>query len=492
MQSFPMFIRTTGRRVIIAGGGEQAAQKARLMLKTDATLILLAPGLDPELSALVASGRATQDTSAVTPDSFGNAALVFIATGCPGLDAALHMLAKAGGAQVNVVDQPALCDMTTPSLVDRDPVVVAIGTEGTAPVLARQIKTQVEQMLDPRLGAFAALAGRLRGAVASGIPKQDRRAFWGWAFTGTPWQMHKTGQERAAADLVKQTIANRTLPPVQGHIALVGAGPGARDLLTLRAVQRLQEADVIFYDRLVDPEVLELARRDAERIYVGKVVGAHAWPQDRICALIVAEAQRGRRVVRLKSGDPGIFGRATEELEAARAAGIATEIVPGVTAASAAAAVMGQSLTARGQTDTLVLTTGRHGDDATVAHWADHAVPGTTLVFYMGVASADRIGRMLADKGLPADTSITVAADVSKVDQHILTTAIDTLAQDVRDSGITGNALFLIRIPFQPAADQPDRSGSRVASVGPLRSSQGRPMQHLQQRSLQGQSPGQP
>ena len=449
MHSFPMFIRTTGRRVVIAGGGEQAAQKARLMLKTDAELVLLAPELDAELADLVATGRARQDGGRITPDSFADAALVFIATGCPGLDAALHALAKAGGAQVNVVDQPALCDMTTPSLVDRDPVVVAIGTEGTAPVLARQIKTQVEQMLDPTLGSFAALAGRLRGAVATGIARKDRRAFWHWAFAEAPWQMHRSGQARAAADLLKQTIRNRAVPEAQGHIALVGAGPGARDLLTLRAVQRLQEADVIFYDRLVDPDVLELARRDAERIYVGKVVGAHAWPQDRICALIVAEAAKGRRVVRLKSGDPGIFGRATEELDAARAAGIAVEIVPGVTAASAAAAIMGQSLTERGRTDTLVLTTGRHCDDDAAETWADHAVPGTTLVFYMCVGAAPRIERALLAKGIAGDAAVTIAADMSKDGQRVLHTTLDQLAQGVSDSAITGNALFIMRLPLR-------------------------------------------
>lgn len=447
MQSFPMFIRTTGRRVVIAGGGEQAAQKARLMLKTDAALVLLAPKLDAELSDLVATGWATQVTDAITPASFDNAALVFIATGCPGVDAALHALAKAGGAQVNVVDQPALCDMTTPSVVDRDPVVVAIGTEGTAPVLARQIKTQVEQMLDPALGPFVALAGRLREAVAANIPKPDRRNFWRWVFAEQPWQMHRSGQQRAAADLLKQTIATRDVPQAQGHIALVGAGPGARDLLTLRAVQRLQEADVIFYDRLVDPEVLELARRDAERVYVGKIVGAHAWPQTRICSLIVAEATKGRRVVRLKSGDPGIFGRATEELDAARAAGVAVEIVPGVTAASAASAVLGQSLTVRGQTDTLVLTTGQHCDGDAAETCADHALPGTTLVFYMGVGAAPKIGQSLLKKGLCVNTPVTIAADVSKRDQRVLTTTIADLAHEISRNSIVGNALFIIRIP---------------------------------------------
>ncbi|MEH6655825.1 siroheme synthase CysG [Loktanella salsilacus] len=451
MHSFPMFIRTTNRRIVIAGGGEQAAQKARLMLKTDGQLVLLAQDLDPELADLVATGRALHDPSPITPASFADAAMVFIGTGCPGMDAALHMLAKAGGAQVNVVDQPSLCDITTPSLVDRDPVVVAIGTEGTAPVLARQIKTQVEQMLDPRLGSFAALAGRLRGAVAAQIPRSDRRAFWRWAFGDTPWQMHKTGQERAAADLLKQTIHTRALPASTGHIALVGAGPGARDLLTLRAVERLQEADVIFYDRLVDPEVLELARRDAERVFVGKVVGAHAWPQDRISALIVAEAAKGRRVVRLKSGDPSIFGRAAEELDAARAQNIPVEIVPGVTAASAAAAFLGQSLTQRGQTDTLVLTTGQHCDDQAPENWAAHAVPGTTLVFYMGVGAAPRISASLHQHGLNPGSAVTIAADVSKASQQIVQTTLADLPAALQRAAITGNALVMLRIPLDAA-----------------------------------------
>ncbi|WP_306455371.1 siroheme synthase CysG [Jannaschia donghaensis] len=442
-----MFIRTTDRRVVIAGGGEQAAQKARLILKTDARLTLVAEDLDAELADLVRSGRACQESGPITARSFADAAMTFIATGCPGVDACLHALAKAGGAAVNVVDQPALCDMTTPSIVDRDPVVVAIGTEGTAPVLARQIKTQMERLLDPRLGSFAALAGRLRGAVAAQVPRADRRAFWRWAFGETPWQLHKTGSERAAADLLKQTIAGREMPAQTGHIALVGAGPGARDLLTLRAVERLQEADVIFYDRLVDPDVLELARRDAERVFVGKVVGAHAWPQDRICALIVAEASKGRRVVRLKSGDPCIFGRATEELDAARAAGIDVEIVPGVTAASAGAAFMGRSLTQRGQTGALVLATGTHCDASDSPDWARYALPGTTLVFYMGVGTAAEIGEAIRASGLPDRTEVTIAANISRKEQIVVETSLAHFAVELERRNISGNALIMLTIP---------------------------------------------
>ena len=448
MQSFPMFIRTTGRRVVIAGGGELAAQKARLMLKTDAELVLLAPDLDDELAALVAKGRATHDPGPITPASFAGAALVFIGTGCPGIDASLHALAKVAGALVNVVDQPNLCDATTPSIVDRDPVVVAIGTEGTAPVLARRIKTQVEEMLDPTLGSYAALAGRLRPGVAAQIPRDKRRAFWDWAFNAAPWALHKRGAAREAAQVLKAAIAAHGISDApEGRITLVGAGPGARDLLTLRAVERLQEADVIFYDRLVDPDLLELARRDAERVFVGKVVGAHAWPQDRINALIVAEALRGKRVVRLKSGDPGIFGRATEEMAAARAAGIPVEVVPGVTAATAAAAGLGLSLTERGVSDTLVFATGAARDGDALPDWARHALPGTTLAFYMGVRSGAAIRGNLLAAGVAAETPVRIVTDASMPQSTTCSTTLADLPQTLADRGVRGSAIILLTVP---------------------------------------------
>ncbi|MEM7487514.1 MAG: siroheme synthase CysG [Pseudomonadota bacterium] len=453
MKSFPMFIRTTDRTVVVAGGGEQAAQKARLILKTDARLRLVAPRIDAELRGMVAQGRAVHDDGPVTPGTFRDTALTFVATGCPGADAALHMLATEGGALVNVVDRPDLCDATTPSIVDRDPVVVAIGTEGTAPVLARSIKTEVETLLPPRLGGLAALAGRLRGAVADRVPGPRRRAVWAWAFRGRPAQLHRAGAEAEAATMLKAAIHAGRAPDGAGagHIALVGAGPGARDLLTMRAVERLQEADVIFYDRLVDPDVLELARRDAERVFVGKEVGACAWPQDRICALIVAEARKGRRVVRLKSGDPSIFGRATEEMDAARAADIPVEIVPGITAASAAAAALGRSLTARGETDTLILSTGtcRPGDGS--PDWAGHVRPGTTLAIYMGARSAGRISSELLAHGAPPDTAVTVAVDISAPSERLLTTDLAGLPDVLASQSVTGKAMILVHFPKSAA-----------------------------------------
>lgn len=446
MKSFPMFILTTDRRVVIVGGGEQAAQKARLILKTDAQIVLAAPALEPELADVVRSGRAIWHKGRVSPALFEGAAMGFIATGCPGLDASLHALAHVAACPVNVVDQPALCDLTTPSLVDRDPIVVAIGTEGTAPVLARQIKTKVEEVLPPTLGGMAALAGRLRGAVTQQVPRSKRRAFWRWVFADAPRSTWVRGAEREAASLIKGAIAAGGAPETAttGSIALIGAGPGARDLLTLRAVARLQEADVVFYDRLVETEVLELARRDAERVYVGKVVGACAWPQDRINALLVAEAGKGRRVVRLKSGDPGIFGRAGEEIAAARAAGITVEVVPGVTSACAVAASAGVSLTERGVSDTLVLATGTDAQGKALPDSVRLTSPGTSTAFYMASRQAPQIEAALLARGMPPDTPFHLAVDVSKPTERMIEGSVSDLAATVAAEQITGCAIIMV------------------------------------------------
>lgn len=457
MKSFPMFIRTSGRRVVIVGDGEQAAQKARLLLKTDAAITLAAAQPEPELMDLIARDRIAWYRGPVSPALFQGAAMGFIATGCPGLDAAVHALAQDARCPVNVVDQPDLCDLTTPSLVDRDPVVVAIGTEGTAPVLARQIKTKIEETLPPNLGGLAALAGRLRSAVAHQVPRAKRRAFWAWVFSGAPRGLWTRGAERHAAQKIKAAMCEGGAPETArtGSVTLVGAGPGARDLITLRGVSRLQEADVIFYDRLVDPEVLELARRDAERVYVGKTVGASAWPQEQINALVVSEARKGRQVVRLKSGDPGIFGRAGEEIAAAEAAGVHVEIVPGVTAACAAAASARISLTHRGLTDTLVLATvtGAHGGG--LPESVRLTGPGTTTAFYMATRQSRTLETELMARGLPAEAPVTLVVDASKPDERLLTTELQNLCTTIAREKVSGCAIILVSWPKDVAVTSP-------------------------------------
>ena len=451
MKTFPMFLMMRDRRVVILGGGEQAAQKCRLILKTEAAITVHAPELDPELAELAAAGRIAHDEGPIGPGSFEPGGLVFCATGCPASDAALHALARAAGAVVNVVDRPDLCDAYTPSIVDRDPVVVAIGTEGTAPVLGRQIKTEIEQMLEPRLGDLAALAGRLRG-LAERLAPRARRDLWRWVFSGAPRALHARGAEREAAQLVKDaTTTGDWNEAPQPQVSLVGAGPGSADLITLRGVRRLQEADVIFYDRLADPALLELARRDAERVYVGKRPGCHAWPQDRISGTLVAAARQGQRVVRLKCGDPGIFARGAEEACALDAAGIPYEIVPGVTSASAAAAATGGFLTERGRTDTLTLTTGTHAEGGLAPGWIDRLAPGTTLAVYMGVGQLESIEDGLAAAGLSEAVELEIVSRAGTPDMRRLSHPVAGAARAARDTGIEAPAIIFLRRPFAPA-----------------------------------------
>lgn len=464
MQTFPMFLRMAGRRVVILGGGEQAAQKARLILKTEAEILVVARALDPELAALATSGRIRHAT-ALGPDTFANAALAFVATGDPDADARLGALARSAGVLTNVVDAPELCDAFTPSIVDRDPLVVAIGTEGAAPVLARQVKTAVETMLEPRLGDFVALAGRLRAEVAARIAPKRRRAFWAWAFAGTPRQAHARGAEREAARLLKAAIVTGAAGASTGSVALVGAGPGARDLITLRGVQRLQEADVIFYDRLVDPDLLELARRDAERVYVGKAPGSHGWPQDRINGVLVAAARQGKRVVRLKCGDPGIFARGAEEAAACDAAGIQCEIVPGVTAASAAAAAIGGFLTERGAYDSLVLTTGASRPGDPDPDWASLARPGTTIAVYMGVAAAPRLCEGLLRGGAQPSSRVEIISKAGTPQVRSWTTTLDALATVVVAERVPSPAILVVRLPSTEACIAEGSSRGRIKAL---------------------------
>ncbi|MDR6264358.1 NAD(P)-dependent oxidoreductase [Roseobacter sp. N2S] len=336
MKTFPMFLQMQGRRVVIVGGGEQAAQKCRLILKTQAVITVLAPALEPELADLHKQGRIDWQTGAIAAADFQNTALVFIATGCPGADAALHGIAQAAGALVNVVDQPDLCDAITPSIVDRSPVVVAIGTEGTAPVLARQIKTRMEELLEPRLGDLATIAGRMRDRAAARLAPRERRDLWRWVFNGPVRRAHGTGAERQAAMMIKQAIDTARFGQTDGgsgSVVLIGAGSRDTDLMTLRAVQRLQEADVIYYDRLVAPEILELARRDAERVLLGGAVAGQHWPTDKTTGVLIAAARQGLRVVYLYSADHAADHGVLAGVKALKTAQIAYEIVPCVTPA---------------------------------------------------------------------------------------------------------------------------------------------------------------
>jgi uroporphyrin-III C-methyltransferase/precorrin-2 dehydrogenase/sirohydrochlorin ferrochelatase len=320
---FPLFVRMADRTVVIAGGGEQAAQKLRLIGRTCARIVIMAPQLDAELTKAVREGRASHAPYVLDSGTLAGAQVAFIATGCPGADAAVAALAQAAGALVNVVDRPAMCEAITPAIVDRDPLVVAIGTEGAAPVLARRVKTALEAMLPPDLGGLTAWAACLRPRVAQRVAPSGRRAFWAWFWSGPVERLWRADDRRGAQAAVEAALSEG-LPPTGDAVAVIAA-PAAPDLMTLRAVQRLQEADLVLHDAAVDPRVLELARRDAERVALAPADGPRA----------AAEAARdGGRVVRLLTANAmASDGPAT--VAALRAAGLEVEIVPGVTAAYA-------------------------------------------------------------------------------------------------------------------------------------------------------------
>ena len=443
LEVFPAFHKVAGRRVVIVGTGDAAAAKLRLLAETAADLVLFSPTLDAATGAdlIRAGGRWIPRLPAKT--DLTGAALAFIASGDDSADRRVRDAAHAAGVPVNVVDKPDLCDFYTPALVNRAPLAVAIATDGAAPVLARHVRARIEALLAPAFGDLAGLADRLRAHVAASIrTAEGRRRFWAGFFSGPIAEKVFAGKMDEAER--EALAALRRRDPAVGHVSLVGAGPGAADLLTLRAQRALQEADVIVHDRLVPDDVVAMGRRDAERIYVGKAKGAHAVTQAEINALLVRYAKAGKRVVRLKSGDPLIFGRAGEEIAALRAAGISFDIVPGVTAAFAAAAEAEIPLTARGISSALVFATGLDADGETLPEWAGLALKGTTVAVYMGHAVAGKVAARLIEAGLAPATPVAVIENASRADMRAFTGRLDDLHWIAANPEIAGPVLIII------------------------------------------------
>jgi len=412
LNAFPVFMRVENRRVVIVGGGEEALAKARLLAQSSAALGIVAREPEESLAEWAAVNGIRIVREEYASAHLAGAALVFAASGEEALDRLVAADARAACIPVNAVDRPELCDFFTPALVNRAPVAVAIGTEGAGPVLAQMIRARIEQMLPMSLGRLARLAVSYRGIAESLLPKGAvRRRFWKAFFTGAPARAIEAGDEEHAASAAADLIRRHGV--ASGHVALVGAGPGAEDLLTLRAQRLLMEADTIVHDALVPEAVVAMGRRDAERIAAGKRKGCHSKSQVEINALIVSLARQGKRVVRLKSGDPLIFGRAGEEMQALRDAKISYEVVPGVTAAFAAAADFALPLTLRGVASSMVFTTGHDLKGNALPDWAKLAIGGATVAVYMGRSIAAEVARHLIRAGLSPDTAVAVVENAS-------------------------------------------------------------------------------
>ena len=453
MRYFPIFVDLRGQRVLVTGGGEQAAQKVRLLLKSEAIVEIVAENLCSELQDLATSHQIRWVAHDFCVDLLKECRLAYVASDDLALARQVVEAGKQYGVGVNVVDQPELCSFITPAIVDRDPVVVAIGTEGTAPVLARRIKTKVEQYLPSNIGSLAKQAASLRAVVANRLKDGNhRRRFWERFFD----------HPGHGSDL-EPIIQNMQRPNRTGHVSLVGAGPGDPDLLTIKAVRALQSADVIVCDRLVDPRILELARRDARRIHVGKIPGGPSVPQEEINRILVHEASDGQHVVRLKGGDPFIFARGSEELDALEQAGIAVEVVPGITAALAAAASGQIALTERQQRRSLVMMTGHASDGPAEHDWSALAKSGQTLAIYMGVGASGVIRSRLLDAGIDPTTPVTIVENASLENERVANTTINELRSAIIKNGIRGPAMIFVGAHSRLAQSQTPRMQRKAA-----------------------------
>ena len=452
MNHFPIFLATTGQRIVLSGGGDAALAKLRLLLKTTARISVFAADPAPQIVAWAEAGELTLNRRALSHGDVLCAALFYAADEDDVEDKRTAAIARGEGALVNIVDNLADSAFITPAIVDRDPVTIAIGTEGAAPVLARAIKADLEERLPATLGTLARIGKGFR-KMADALPfGRARRDFWrDYYFTTGPKAMSE-GEEnlRPALETLLDSHLRKTARP--GHVAFVGGGPGDPELLTLKARRALDEADVVIYDRLISPEILELARREATMIDVGKEGFGPSTLQETINALLIEHAQNGAQVVRLKSGDATIFGRLDEEIDAIDAHDIGWHIVPGITSASAAVAAIGQSLTRRGRNASVRFLTGHDMQGFADHDWAALARPNEVAAIYMGKKSARFVQGRLLMHGAERNTPVTLIENASRPDQRVLETTLDRLPDDLAAARMSGPALTFYGLAPRAAA----------------------------------------
>ncbi|POQ00926.1 siroheme synthase CysG [Pseudomonas syringae] len=444
MEFLPLFHNLRGSRVLVVGGGEIALRKSRLIADAGAVLRVVAPEIEAQLNELVVQSGGEMILRGYSECDLDGCVLIIAATDDEPLNAQVSRDARLRCVPVNVVDAPALCTVIFPAIVDRSPLVIAVSSGGDAPVLARLIRAKLETWIPSSYGQLAGLAARFRNQVKGLFPNvQQRRAFWEDVFQGAIADRQLAGQGAEAERMLIAKIAGEP-PSETGEVYLVGAGPGDPDLLTFRALRLMQQADVVLYDRLVAPTILDLCRRDAERVYVGKRRAEHAVPQEQINQQLVALAKQGKRVVRLKGGDPFIFGRGGEEIEELAAHGIPFQVVPGITAASGCAAYAGIPLTHRDHAQSVRFITGHLKNGTTDLPWSDLVAPAQTLVFYMGLIGLPVICEQLIRHGRSADTPAALVEQGTTVNQRVFTGTLANLPQLVAEHDVHAPTLVII------------------------------------------------
>jgi len=458
METLPLFLKLDGVPVVLVGGGEIGTRKARLLHAAGAVITVIAPAISRELETLLAPAAAVLDTERPAhrwvqgpysrPEQLQGARLVVVATPNRTLNAMISADAKVAGILVNVVDSPALCSFIFPAIVDRSPLVIAIGSNGGSPVLARQVRRRIEAMVPAAYGRLAQFARDLRTTVARALPEvEHRRRFWEQIIDGPIAGKVLNGRVEEARASLEQLLALQSRNPKslnQGEVYLIGAGPGDPDLMTFKALRLLQAADVVLYDRLVNPAIIDLARRDAERIYVGKRRAEHSVAQPDINQQLLDLAREGRRVARLKGGDPFIFGRGGEEIELLARHQIPFQVVPGITAASGAACYAGIPLTHRNHAQSVRFVAGYLKDNRLQHRWEEFQSASETLVFYMGLAGLEEICAQLVAHGRNPDTPAAVIERATLPEQRILTGSLTTITTVVAASRPSAHTLIII------------------------------------------------
>ena len=450
MESLPIFMRIKGARCVVIGGGEVATRKVAMLLKADAAVELISPELCEALEAQALAGAIKHIQATFDASQLAGATLVIAATDDEAVNTEVSVSAKAQNIPVNVVDSPALCTFTMPSIVDRSPVVIAISSNGAAPVLARLIRAKLETMIPASYGRLAYLARDFRDAVkAKFADTQSRRIFWEKTFQGPIPELMFSGQESAAKLALAKAIEADDSDAQHGEVYLVGGGPGDPDLLTFRALRLMQQCDVCVYDKLVSKEVMELVRRDAELVNVGKARDQHTLPQEEINLLLVKLAKEGKRVLRLKGGDPFIFGRGGEEIETLMENGVPFQVVPGITAANGVSCYAGIPLTHRDFAQSCIFTTGhlkaKEGQPSTVElDWPALARPNQTVVIYMGLVGLEQICAQLIKHGLDGSTPAAVVQQGTTPKQKVVVADLSTLASKVVQAELKPPCLIIV------------------------------------------------
>jgi uroporphyrin-III C-methyltransferase/precorrin-2 dehydrogenase/sirohydrochlorin ferrochelatase len=441
----PIFMNIKDQPCLVVGGGQIASRKVFMLERAGGKVTVVSPELDPELQQQHQQGVIEYLAKAFEPDDIANQVVIIAATDNEAVNREIAEVAKRNGIPVNVVDAPELCSFIVPSVIDRDPVQIAISTGGASPVLARLLRARLETFIPAAYGRLAKMVESYREKVKQKFSNSNEiRSFWEQVLEGPIVDLLMAGKDKAAKEMLQEAIDNAKAPEARGEVFLVGAGPGDPDLLTFRALRLMQQADVVVYDRLVSAPVLNLVRRDAEFIYAGKERNKHTLKQESINALLVRLAKEGKKVLRLKGGDPFIFGRGGEEIETLMAEGIHFQVVPGITAAAGCAAYAGIPLTHRDYVQSCTFVTGHLKDGSIDLNWSTLAQPGQTVVFYMGLHGVAELCKQLVQHGLPVTTPAALVEKGTTQQQRVHIGDLRTLPSLVEKEKVEAPTLIIV------------------------------------------------